>query len=57
MEEDFYKLKDELLIRYRIEVKRLENGKYMVNDEVIEYSSEELKGFTSSLMSDYFIRR
>jgi hypothetical protein len=53
MQEDFYKLKDELHSRYRIDVKRLENGKYKVNDEVIEYSSEELKGFTSSLMSEY----
>jgi hypothetical protein len=53
MQEDFYKLKDELRSRYRIDVQRLENGKYKVNDEVLEYTSEELKEFTSQLMSEY----
>ncbi|MEN2765693.1 hypothetical protein [Ornithinibacillus xuwenensis] len=53
MQEDFYKLKDELHSRYRIDVKRLKNGKYTMNNELLEYSTEELKAFTSQLMSDY----
>ncbi|MEN2765853.1 hypothetical protein [Ornithinibacillus xuwenensis] len=53
MQEDFYKLNDELRSRYRMDVKRLDNGRYKVNNEVLEYTPEELKEFTSQLMSEY----
>lgn len=53
MHQDYFKIKTELLTKHHIDIKRIEKGKYEINKEIVEFSSEELKGFTQRVMSDY----
>lgn len=52
MQQDFRQLKSELRSQH-IDVRKLDIGKYKVNNEVFEFTPEELKEMTSKLMSDY----
>jgi hypothetical protein len=53
LEKDFYKLKSELISEHHIDVRKLSNGKYKANNEVYDFTPEELKEMTSQVMSDY----
>lgn len=53
MTKDYFNLKDELLFKYHINIKKIDKGKYQVNKEVMEFTSEELKKLTTQLMSEY----
>jgi hypothetical protein len=53
MHQDYFKIKTELISVHHIDVKRIEKGKYKINKEIVEYTSEELKEMTRQVMSDY----
>lgn len=57
MEKDFFKIKREMFSKYHLDIRYLgkENNivRYKVNNEVIKYTSEELKEMTSQIMKQY----
>ncbi|WP_096269515.1 hypothetical protein [Paucisalibacillus globulus] len=53
MQQDYFKIKTELLTKHHVDIKRIEKGKYEINKEIMEFSPEELKKFTENVMSDY----
>jgi hypothetical protein len=53
IQQDYFIIKRELLTEHHIDIKKIEKGKYEINKEIVEFSPEELKGFTQQVMSDY----
>ncbi|MEN2468185.1 hypothetical protein [Ornithinibacillus sp. JPR2-1] len=53
MHKDYYELKSDLISKHHIDIKRLGAGKYQINKEVVEFTSDELKKMTEELMSEY----
>jgi hypothetical protein len=53
MHQDYFDLKAELISIHHVDVKKLDVGKYKINNEVVEFTPEELKKFTEEVMSDY----
>ncbi|MEN2464701.1 hypothetical protein [Ornithinibacillus sp. JPR2-1] len=56
MHKDYYELKADLISNHHIDIRRLEVGKYQINKEVVEFTSDELKKMTEELMSEYLYR-
>lgn len=55
LEDDFLTLKAELYSVHHIEVRRLGNGKYKANNEILEFTSEELKEMTREVIEEYLM--
>lgn len=52
MKKDFYKIKSEL-VRNNTQVRLINQCKYNVNGEIIEYGTDELKELTANIMHHY----
>ncbi|WP_047984109.1 hypothetical protein [Ornithinibacillus californiensis] len=52
-QQDYFRLKAEMYSKHHNEVKRLDTRNYKVNDELMEFTPEELKEITKVLMSEY----
>lgn len=50
IKKDFYALKKELLTKYYVDVKHIDQCKYSINGEIVEYSPGELKKITGKVI-------
>lgn len=53
MTKDYLELQRKMYTKHHIDIKKIEKGKYQVNGEIMEFTSDELKDMTNQLMSEY----
>lgn len=53
IEKDFYELKKDVITSHRLDIRKQSTGKYMVNGEVMEFTSEELREGTKQVIQSY----
>lgn len=52
--QNFYELKKDMISKHHIDIKRIGNLQYKVNDKIVEYTSGELKKLSENIMNEYF---
>lgn len=53
LREDFYLLKKEIICLHHLDIKCINQLKYSVNGQIIEYNPNELRSLTGSIMKEY----
>ncbi|OEH52980.1 hypothetical protein AQ616_18930 [Oceanobacillus sp. E9] len=53
IEKDFYKLKREIIQDHQLIIRKQSTGKYVVNGEIVEFTSEELREGTKKVIQSY----
>lgn len=52
--QDFYDLKNDMISKHHVDIKRVGKLQYKVNGEVVEYTSDKLKKLSEDIMDEYF---
>ncbi|MCR1834957.1 hypothetical protein NSA56_11180 [Oceanobacillus caeni] len=53
LKKDFYSLKRDMITKYHLDIRCIDQCKYRVNGRIIDYTPEELKAITADIMREY----